>query len=451
MIKPFAAAGVVFLYLVNPSYAATSEIVQISVGSDVTQTVSYGGPTPNYKDPNPYLTEFNQQYPFWQQYQDTMFGVADVWDQSQIPTTLTASDSDYYNVVSTGHLDGTWTFDASVLAQDLTSYTSSNGTALGTSALLSNFTLATPSSPTDHAVSANSTVIVGNDVVLQDGAPAQDVIVISAEFPGGNTRNDAGVIKVTDGIQLFLVGDSNWFDNAAAAGTAPDLSKVVGTYIGSNTLAYANETEMAADNVLYQEEEFADLRGATLHLASYGAGDGSSEASPLLPTTAGDATGGAPSYSFDVSVAGTDFVYIDPAIAVGYTYELSGSGEITAIRAPSLSTVADADGYLITLPDGQTIHLDPGAEITLQTPVTSFVLSGIDPALMLDPANQTAFVLGLKFAGTDSTSHILQTATQMSPVPLPAGLPLMAAGLAGLAGLAGVSRRRNRREGTRAV
>ena len=98
------------------------------------------------------------------------------------------------------------------------------------------------------------------------------------------------------------------------------------------------------------------------------------------------------------------------------------------------------------LPDGTSFTLEAGQLVTLDNGVKSFVLSGIDPALMLDPLDNSTFVLGLMLEGTGTGSTVTQTALvvdtdSFSAVPLPPTAVLMLSGL----GLFGFAARRRRR------
>ena len=74
--------------------------------------------------------------------------------------------------------------------------------------------------------------------------------------------------------------------------------------------------------------------------------------------------------------------------------------------------------------------------------VSSFTITGIDPALMLDPTNDAAFVTGVSVVSGGIPGTITQTAitTDVSAVPIPASGLMILSGLAGMA----VLRRRRR-------
>jgi hypothetical protein len=134
-------------------------------------------------------------------------------------------------------------------------------------------------------------------------------------------------------------------------------------------------------------------------------------------------------------------------VLVGYTFNVSGA-EFLKVTAPTKTAVPDPDGYFIEV-GGETVPLGSGVELSFSqefevTP-TSFTLTGIDPALGLDPDDPSAFLVGLKFVNVVDGVSAAVTRTpiveETTPVPLPASALLMLSGLGG-AGL--ILRRRQR-------
>lgn len=145
-------------------------------------------------------------------------------------------------------------------------------------------------------------------------------------------------------------------------------------------------------------------------------------------------------FDIDGNIVGTQIFFIDPEIAVGYTYEIDGS-EFTAVQAPSLNAVADGDGMYTLMFGTEMVTLLPGEIYTFTDSVTSFKITGIDEALMLDPTDTTAFVTGVSIESTSGSVTVTQapitinTDPTIAPVPLPASSLLLLGGLAGLFGL----------------
>lgn len=181
---------------------------------------------------------------------------------------------------------------------------------------------------------------------------------------------------------------------------------------------------------------------------------GSSESLPLLPSE----TSGAGTFIFDIETSEIDegeLFWIDPEIAVGYTYEIIGA-EFDKVGAPSFAAVADADGYVLTFFDGVDfveVLLDPEEMYAFDTSlsITEFTITGIDTALMLDPDNALAFVTGVAYRdATSLTITVTQTPIRedlhgVGAVPLPAGMVLMVTSLVALGGL-GARRTARRRD-----
>jgi hypothetical protein len=362
------------------------------------------------------------------------------WTSGILPRSRPRPDSSLegsdYAVISTGTLTGTWTFDASILAQALVGYNDSNGTVLGETSNVSTFSVEALGVEVVNEATSISRVLVADDLLVGEGGEKMDVIAIQADRPDMTD-------SLSNGVTLLLGGDSNWFEDAR--GSIPDFTRIVAAQV-----EYEEEVsgiDQKGDvTPLYNELINGDLTGSKLSVKVFGAADGGSEASPLLPDTAVQNDDGTTSFGFDVSLVDTGIVFIDPEIAVGYTYELTGGGLIKGIQAPTSETVNDSDGYIVTLPDGTTFTLTAGQLVKLDEGVTSFVLSGIDPSLMLDPLDNSTFVLGLMFEGTGTGSKVSQTALvvdtdSFSAVPLPPTALLMLSGL----GLLGFAARRRRR------
>jgi|GEM_PF-4004142 len=411
-----------------PAQAAT--IVQITVNGQITQDILTLNGDPNFSLPN---TPEQDSFIFFDEHIRILTEEANVWDPSQIPTAPNAALEDSpYNVISTGTLTGTWTFDASVLATDLTGFQSSNGSELGETANVSTFSIEALGVEVVNEAASISRVLVADNLVVGEGGETMDVIAIQADSPEWSE-------STSDGVLLLLGGDSSWFEDSI--GAIPDFSRIIAAQV-----EYEETVNADSGDGLFEQILTADLTGSDLSVRVFGDADGSSETSPLLPDAVSQDENGTPSFGFDVSLVDTGIVFIDPEIAVGYTYELTGPGEITGIQAPSSEAVDDADGYVVTLPDGMTFTLEAGQLVTLENGVTSFVLSGIDPSLMLDPLDNSTFVLGLMLEGTGEGSTVTQTALvvdtdSFSAVPLPPTALLMLSGL----GLFGFAARRRRR------
>lgn len=161
---------------------------------------------------------------------------------------------------------------------------------------------------------------------------------------------------------------------------------------------------------------------------------GSSDDLPLLPTFIGP-----DGFVFELDarlLANDQRVWIDPIIATGYTYKITGA-EFASVTAPSLAVVNDADGYMVTV-GGSTFSLLAGETYTFGDGVNEFTIADIATGLALDPADPAAFATGISVRDiVAQTIVITQTpitrdVPDVAPVPLPAGGVLLGAGLLGL-------------------
>ena len=180
-----------------------------------------------------------------------------------------------------------------------------------------------------------------------------------------------------------------------------------------------------------------DQLDTTIYLSSFiptdtGPSTGTTEFNPLLPANPPDPETG--TFIIEVTeIVEGQTVWIDPPVAIGYVYEVT-NGAFDTVTAPSLATVPDADGYAVTV-GGSTVLLAAGASLDFFTAFglnpTEFTLTGIDPALMLDPINPLAFPIGVSL--TDMIPGTLPTFSITpitSEIPLPGGVALYLSALA---------------------
>jgi hypothetical protein len=128
----------------------------------------------------------------------------------------------------------------------------------------------------------------------------------------------------------------------------------------------------------------------------------------FLPTV--DSSG---TYNFDCDVVDGQMIYIDPPVAIGYTYEIgTGNPNFASVLLPEIGdnvfTVEFANGsgtVTETVIAGTPFVFPVGG-------VNRFTVLGIEPTAGLDPDNVTAFITGLTFTGTG------QFTGTMTPVTL---------------------------------
>lgn len=185
----------------------------------------------------------------------------------------------------------------------------------------------------------------------------------------------------------------------------------------------------------------ANLRGLTLGGA--GGGSGTAPTNPLLP----DAPIAGGGFEFIVDVGDTGFgidptqpIFVDPFVATGYVYEVSGSTFATVLIPDSIGDGAynlytwNGTGYdfvaeILAGEQFDFLSLDPAG-------ISKFMIDGIEMGAGLDPLDPLAFVTGLTFTsgGTLTVTQIPIATCDGSPdcsssVPEPGTLALLAVGL----------------------
>ncbi len=183
-----------------------------------------------------------------------------------------------------------------------------------------------------------------------------------------------------------------------------------------------------------------DALDTTVYLSSFGNFDvenGESEFTPLMPDENVE-VGEESEFVFTLpEVEAGETIWFDPDVSTGYTYTAGNGGQFASVTAPTLLSVNDADGYLITFTDSlgveETKALMAGQTLDFPFPVTTFTLTGINEDLMLDPTDPTAFVTGVSFEDTGSYT-VSQAAiiTSTTSVPAPSSIAIFLLSLVGI-------------------
>ncbi|WP_282146383.1 choice-of-anchor L family PEP-CTERM protein [Alteromonas stellipolaris] len=183
-----------------------------------------------------------------------------------------------------------------------------------------------------------------------------------------------------------------------------------------------------------------DALDTTVYLSSFGNFDvenGESEFTPLMPDEDVE-VGEESEFVFTLpEVEAGETIWFDPDVSTGYTYTAGNGGQFASVTAPTLLSVNDADGYLITFTDSlgveETKALMAGQTLDFPFPVTTFTLTGINEDLMLDPTDPTAFVTGVSFEDTGSYT-VSQAAiiTSTTSVPAPSSIAIFLLSLVGI-------------------
>ena len=183
-----------------------------------------------------------------------------------------------------------------------------------------------------------------------------------------------------------------------------------------------------------------DALDTTVYLSSFGnfaVANGESEFTPLMPDEDVE-VGEESEFVFTLpEVDAGETIWFDPDVSTGYTYTAGNSGQFASVTAPTLLSVNDDDGYLITITNPSGVEhkeaLMAGQTFDFPFPVSTFTLTGINEDLMLDPTDPTAFVTGVSFADPGSYT-ITQAAivTSTTSVPTPSTIAIFLLSLVGI-------------------
>ena len=151
---------------------------------------------------------------------------------------------------------------------------------------------------------------------------------------------------------------------------------------------------------------------------------------PLYLPTVNPTTG---AYSYNMTVARGGEYFVDPSIAVGYAYHIEiGNPDFASVQLPAVQA---SDFILSYLENGSWLKamVAPGGTFDFPSGgVTSFDVTGIDPSLMLNPSDTTAFVTGLSFVADGSFTGTQTPIMSGSAIPEPSTWAMMLLGVAGL-------------------
>lgn len=278
--------------------------------------------------------------------------------------------------------------------------------------------------------------MVGERLLI--GEPVLQVDDLTGDVPGGGpldviglaTENlaqyfDDGDVDDEATADVVIWGEPDWFQSNTSPVSAEALAAgVTGGFLFVEEREFFNSGTPSA--FLAFEERFGGNL-VSVDIRPSDQNDGTSAEEPLLPINIVDPDD--PTFVFQVppeDVLEGVPVWIDPDVALGYEYTMTG-GEIAGVVAPPASLVADADGYVVEVA-GLAFPLSPGATLDLLAEglsgVTTLRIVGIDAALALDPTDPEAFVTGLIPVNVDP-SGLLLTQTPITEIdPSARAVPL---------------------------
>jgi len=253
-----------------------------------------------------------------------------------------------------------------------------------------------------------------NYALLPDGSPVAINNVNAdrnSEFYIDNTNEQRDT--ELDGLTTVL---------SFAAPVNPGVSNTI-------TLAIADTSDDAYDSAVFIQGDFSSS-------VSDGAAAGSTQLNPLMPDEINEETGGF-SFTFEKS---DEMIFIDPEVAIGYTYEMLSDNTFESILLP---LIGDGE-YILSIYDSVigdfvgNFQLEDGVIYDFDTftseDVTLFQILGIETTAALDPTDTTAFITGLTFGGPSNIIIMTQTPivanVPTSDVPAPMTLALFGLGLA---------------------
>lgn len=149
-----------------------------------------------------------------------------------------------------------------------------------------------------------------------------------------------------------------------------------------------------------------------------------------------------PEFRFELEILedglGTLFpIFIDPIIAIGYTYTVSGSN-VATVLIPAVLPNGDGDFIIMINGIGYPISSGVTFDIELETSiiggVDAFEIRDISTAEALDPTDTLAFNTGLTFVGpgiVNVTQTPIPFDTNAQNIPEPSTLLLLSLGLLG--------------------
>jgi len=250
----------------------------------------------------------------------------------------------------------------------------------------------------------------------------------------GNTNPNAYRISIFDKSQVTANGVSNqiiYTTNLNPSVTSFTVPVAAGLAVGGN---YAIELQVINTRdgqplVENANNENADILTRSSAYFDFGLPANGSPPVIQLPTIAANGV-----YHFNVGSVGPNSVtFIDPAVAVGYIYDIGqGDPNFASVLLPDVGGGRFDLSYLINDSEFDTM-LAAGIQYFFPASgIDEFTVTGIDPAAGIDPTNALAFITGLTFVSDGSFTGTMTPITEVVATPEPGSIALLASGLLGL-------------------
>jgi hypothetical protein len=306
-------------------------------------------------------------------------------------------------------------------------------------------------------ISSDATVLAF-DFTVDEGieAVSLDFLFGSEEFPefvdsfpeiAGIFIDGVNYAVLSDGNPLTLTGQTvdgaNFFDNDFQDGTAPlavEYDGITRPLTLTGLLDQSLDTHSIKIAVSDTNDTVLDTGLFVANLQGLPGVPGINPNDPIMPDTPQPGDEGF-TFTIDVGDSGVGIdplfpIFIDPDVAVGYVYEVTGTtfGSVTLPMlgfGDDLFDIYGWDGTDFVLLTSDWLAGD--AFLFGGSGVSKFKVEGIELEGALDPTDPLAFVTGITFTSGGTGITVTQTPiVESTAVPEPATLGLMLIGLLGM-------------------
>jgi hypothetical protein len=269
----------------------------------------------------------------------------------------------------------------------------------------------------------SSSDIVNWNLFLNDGTDTRELSasnsVVLIRVPAGATPN----LSATANQLLFNFsgeGDNNYliFENTASPTSG---------YLCFNNVVCSTPIPPPPPAGTGIEEVFASPNQSNGIQFTYRSGTQAIGSTAILPVSVTELG----AFEYDFSVAAGDTYFVDPRVAVGYSFSTgAGDPNFASVLLPAVQS----DPFDVSFTFDGVAYTDTVAPLTVfdfpTGGVSAFKVTGVDPADGLEPSDTSAFVTGLTFE-SEGTFTGTQTPV-IEGVPETSTWAMMLFGFAGL-------------------